>query len=528
MYPATKPRNERNKSVHVRSKKEEEEERKKLIEKLAVSIKMKYGKMFREIAYEIRDLITDLNEIVKVTEIPFEAYLIQMEKAILTKVANKPKVEVTEKAKNNVVTDMKKINGLIKEPVVPKDNNPSSKRGKALRKGGKSVSNMRAKNNATLDTDNNTISKLLTHNNTNDDKAYQSEKTSIKIEEIKMKRDDEWAKLANYNYNKYQEELQKLKAREEEKKRVIRENLAKQILEKQNFQQKEKEMDQIYLKQHGELLNKQDLNEKKKKEEIINKIKSEKEVRDKIVQESKQVKKKVEEKEEKEDKKFLDKIQMDMMVEQEKLNKKKLDERDMYRRLIKENEERLKLKKEEKEKEKQENIKALEQYSKLIEKQEQDRLNQNKARLDRISNLMEKFGESVKVDEYQIKLREEKRFLKEIEEKEKRELEREKEEKLKKKQINLQVKSTLDQQIYEKKNHIEEIKNKDKEYEREVNTQINKFEMERKQKMMEEKERTKKYKEDLTNQLKEKAKYKAPSMDETEKLINRIGELNKK
>jgi len=38
----------------------------------------------------------------------------------------------------------------------------------------------------------------------------------------------------------------------------------------------------------------------------------------------------------------------------------------------------------------------------------------------------------------------------------------------------------------------------------------------------------KKYKEELVNQVVEKARFKVPSMDEKERLMNRIGEINEK
>ncbi|MFM7851048.1 MAG: hypothetical protein ACKO96_03830, partial [Flammeovirgaceae bacterium] len=127
--------------------------------------------------------------------------------------------------------------------------------------------------------------------------------------------------------------------------------------------------------------------------------------------------------------------------------RKKKEEKEMYKKLIKENEERLKIKKEEKEKERVDNLKALENFSKLIEKQDLDRMNQQKTRLDKISALMDKFGEGIRIDEQAVKIREERRYLKEIEENEKRQIEKEKEEKEKKRLLNLQIKNTLDQQI---------------------------------------------------------------------------------
>lgn len=522
MYPNTRTHNDRNKSVNPRFKKDNEEERKKLIEKLAITLKMKYGKLFKENNYDIRQLITDLNEIVKLNDYPYESYLIQIEKLILSKVSNKHSLNNDHTSKI-LVTDMKKINSMIKEPFPSENKQDSNKKGKIFKKSGKSLINLKSKVSNTLDIDSNYSRQIVDSNL--EDKTYESDKLSNRLEKIKIKKEDEWAKLANYNYNKYQEELQNTKLKEEEKKKIMRENLAKQILEKQSFTQKEKDLEQDFLKKQKEILSIQEVKEKLKQDEIMYKIKQEKEIRDKIVNESNKLKKRVEEREENEEKKFLDKIKKDMISEEEKFTRKKKEEREMYKKLIKENEERLKIKKEEKEKERVDNLKALENFSKLIEKQDQDRVNQQKTRLNKISALMDKFGEGIRTDEQAVKIREERRYLKEIEENEKRQLEKEKEEKDKRRLLNLQVKSTLDQQINEKKNNFQELKHLDKQYEREILTQLSKYDMERKQKALDDKERTKKYKEELTNQVKEKVKFQVPVMNDQERLMNRIDDI---
>jgi hypothetical protein len=520
MYPNSRSQNDRNKSVNARFKKDNEEERKKLIERLAITLKMKYGKLFKENNYEIRNLITDLNEIVKLNDSPYETYLIQIEKLILVKVNNKHSL-INDQNNKILATDMKKINSLIKEPI-PSENK-QIKKGQIFKKSGKSLINLKSKVSNTLDTDNTYVRQII--DSTVEDKNWESEKLANRLEKIKIKKDDEWAKLANYNYNKYQEELHKTKLKEEEKKKQMRENLARQILEKQSFTQKEKDYEQDFLKRQKEILSQQDMKEKIKHDEILNKIKNEKEIRDRIVNESHKLKKKAEELAENEEKKFLDKIKKDMVSEEEKLHKKKKEEKEMYKNLIKENEERLKFKKEEKEKEKLENMKAIENFAKLIDKQDQDRLNQQKSRIDKINSFMDKFGEGIKNDEQATKLREEKRFLREIQENEKRQVEKEKEEKEKKRLLNLQIKNTLDQQINEKKNTNQELKNLDKKYEKDILTQLNKYDIEKKQKALNEKERSKKYKEELINQVKEKTKYQAPSMNDQERLMNRIDEI---
>ena len=516
-------KNERNNSVNIRNRNtEKEEQRKKLIEKIAIIIKMKYSKMFKEINYDIRDFISDLNVIVKVTDVPFEAYLIQIEKAVLAKISKKKMMDNPSQSSKKLI-DMNKINSLIEDPLSDRQKNQISNRNsKSKKRNVKSVINRKINNTIELDSKNNKIIQL---NTIEANKPYLSEKPSAKLEEIMVKREDEWAKLANHNFNKYQEELQKNRIKEEEKKKQMRENLGKQILEKTSAIQKEKEMENLYIRQHLDLMNKHDTIEKMKKEEILNKFKSEKEIRDKIVKDSKQVRKKVEEIEEKEEKMMLDRIKKDQISEEEKSLKKRENEKEMYKKLIADNDNRQKIKREETEKERIENIKALENYSKLIEKQDAERLTNKQNRVDKMKNQLEKVGELITVDQRTVKFNEEKRFLKEQKENERRELEKEKEEQEKRRILNIEIKNTLDKQIIEKRAKFEEIKNKDKEFDKEIYSQINRYNVERDEKISNLRERTKKYKDELSNQVNEKLKYRIPTMDEKERQINKIDEI---
>ena len=78
MNPIVK--HERSKSLNFQNKKEEGE-RNKLIEKIAITLKMKLSKLFKYFNYEVRDLIIDLSRIVRLSNTPFEIYLREIEKS---------------------------------------------------------------------------------------------------------------------------------------------------------------------------------------------------------------------------------------------------------------------------------------------------------------------------------------------------------------------------------------------------------------------------------------------------------------
>ena len=102
---------------------------------------MKYSKMFKEINYDIRDFISDLNVIVKVTDVPFEAYLIQIEKAVLAKISKKKMMDNPSQSSKKLI-DMNKINSLIEDPLSDRQKNQISNRNsKSKKRNVKSVIN---------------------------------------------------------------------------------------------------------------------------------------------------------------------------------------------------------------------------------------------------------------------------------------------------------------------------------------------------------------------------------------------------
>jgi len=90
------------------------------------------------------------------------------------------------------------------------------------------------------------------------------------------------------------------------------------------------------------------------------------------------------------------------------------------------------------------------------------------------------------------------------------------------------MKNELQKQIVERKAILDDIKNKDKEHDKVVTSMVNKYKDEQTHKILEEKDKVKKYKEQLEQQLYDKSKFKVPSMDEKERLMNKIDEITQK
>lgn len=84
------------------------------------------------------------------------------------------------------------------------------------------------------------------HNNILIDDAYSPFIKKDKIEELMNKAQDQWALKAKNDYEKFLEEKRLKKIEDEEKRREVKEFLAKQIIDKQTNSNKVKETDNLY------------------------------------------------------------------------------------------------------------------------------------------------------------------------------------------------------------------------------------------------------------------------------------------
>lgn len=196
---------------------------------------------------------------------------------------------------------------------------------------------------------------------------------------------DEWNAIVAYNKKLFEEEKRQNKLKDMEVKKRIREDLDNQIRQKKNREYEEivknRDYDEI-IKNHCNHL--EEL-EKKKQQEIKERIMKEKENRDKQLKEEKQRKKVEYLKEKKYDKEIVKNLLNDIEKEKEKKQMKKIEEKEILQQTLKENEINRRRHLENVKKEKIDDVKATQEYAKILDRQEQERVDYFK-KIERNSN----------------------------------------------------------------------------------------------------------------------------------------------
>jgi hypothetical protein len=324
--------------------------KKQVIEKISFAIKNKLNTLFIEKGYTLVALQEDLNRIISEADIQnfdYNLAMIKIEKCVL-EILSKMETLVPKAG-----VDMKKVNNLL------------------INKKQTKVGNQK-----------NSLTETIDKSDKNDINKQQQD---IKLQNLKEKENSEWALIAKHNYNKHIEEENERKMKEHEKRLEVKKMLDEQIKEK--YQQKiieKKDIEEyVRVQKHENTIFEN--NEKIRKQELVQKIAEQKKNQEKIIEENKKQKENLQNELKKIDLQMLDKAKCEIQKEQEIILKKKLEERDKFKKVIEENKEREIIRKIDNENQKKENIKAMEEYSKVIEKQEQERNKKFQNRLENIN-----------------------------------------------------------------------------------------------------------------------------------------------
>jgi hypothetical protein len=196
---------------------------------------------------------------------------------------------------------------------------------------------------------------------------------------------DEWNAIVAYNKRLFEDEIRMNKLKDLEVKKRIREDLENQIRQKKSREYEEivknRDYDDI-IKNHCDYLQEM---EKKKQQEIKERIFKEKENRDKQLKEEKHRKKVEYLKEKKYDKETIKNLINDMEKEKEKRETRKIEEKELLQQALRENEINRLKKIENQKKEKLDDVKATKEFSKILDRQEQERVEYFK-KIERNSN----------------------------------------------------------------------------------------------------------------------------------------------
>lgn len=207
--------------------------------------------------------------------------------------------------------------------------------------------------------------------------------------------EDEWTAIQKFNTLLHYEEQKQALVRDQERRRLIREELDKQIKEKRAKEEAEKVERAMYEEltaQHVKLLGQR---EQEKADQIRNQIMAEKESRDRQLKEEK-LRKRAEEKEAfKSEVELVTRLKEEMEVERKLQADKRRQEREYLQRMMRENEANKAQAEEEKKEETLADIKAQEEYARMLDKQEADRQREFQARENRAQKFMNKMATGV-------------------------------------------------------------------------------------------------------------------------------------
>ena len=191
---------------------------------------------------------------------------------------------------------------------------------------------------------------------------------------------DEWVAIQKFNVLLHYEEQKQAQLREAERKRLIKEELDRQVAAKKAREEAESKENQLYnemWEEHGKLLEER---EKVKQEAIKQKILNDKASRDMQLKEE-QRKKKTEERENMTlEKDYIKRMQQEMERERATQAEKRRQEREYHKKMMADNERNKVRQKEEEDRQREEDQRAQEEYQRMLDKQEQDRLDEMKQR----------------------------------------------------------------------------------------------------------------------------------------------------
>jgi hypothetical protein len=236
---------------------------------------------------------------------------------------------------------------------------------------------------------------------------YLSKNSSRNIERFDFPNEqDEWNAIVKYNRKLYEDDQKNNKLKELEIRKRIREDLDNQIRQKvkRSYEeaQKNREYDNIILN-HCNFLEEI---ERKRTQDIREKVLREKENRDKQLLDEKTRKKIEQLKEKKYDREYVKNIQSELEKEKQIQLKKRMEERELMFDTLKENELNKKRALENKEKERLSDIKYTEEFAKVLERQDQERLEYFKKIERNANNFMNKMADNV-LDHIEFKNKEE-------------------------------------------------------------------------------------------------------------------------
>lgn len=229
-----------------------------------------------------------------------------------------------------------------------------------------------------------------------------------------LNEEDEWTAIMNFNTILHYEEQKQSAMREAERKRLIKDELDRQIRDKKARKRKEVEEDRLYdnlQEQHQKLLLEK---EREREDEEVQKVEREKHNRDLQMKDEKKRKRVMERDEHQQEQQVVERLKDEMNQERQMMLEKRRQEREYLQLMLAENEKHKVIQEREKERERLEDVSAQDAYQKMLLQQENDRADEFSRREKRAQEFMGKMADTV-LREMDQKAREEDDQIKQYE-----------------------------------------------------------------------------------------------------------------
>jgi len=264
------------------------------------------------------------------------------------------------------------------------------------------------------------VGSLVNADYAHNDDADSDRPKSVYIQERNA---DEWAAIARYDTQKYKKELAAAKQREKDLKKNVKAELDKQIAYKKQAKRAEAEELKRYVNQVHEQVKEGEEKERKKMQDLQNKIMLQKQNRDQQLLNEINKKKHEKQAEKIRDDLLVQKLKQEMEEEARVAAQKRAADKEHMKKIFAENEEFKKKMAVEAKIQKELDIKAQQEYTRLVEKQMAEREAEVKEREERAKKFMSMMADTVVKDQKAQQLIEERKLLKNTLDKEKRDQE---------------------------------------------------------------------------------------------------------
>ena len=207
--------------------------------------------------------------------------------------------------------------------------------------------------------------------------------------------EDEWTAIQKFNTLLHYEEQKQLMAREQERKRLIKSELDRQLREKKDREAAEVDEKRMYenlMMEHVKYLGHR---ESERNQAQLRKIMAEKESRDKQLREEK-ARKRTEQKDLfRSEVELVNRLKSEMEAERKIQEEKRRQEKEYLQRMLIENEKNKRQQSDQMKAQMKADVLAQEEYGKMLDKQESDRIREFKERENRAQTFMNGLASNV-------------------------------------------------------------------------------------------------------------------------------------